>query len=196
MMLSAGISILVALGWSVPLGALLARSVLTPLREVLKASERIKIADFGTPVPELWSDEFAVIARSLNEAMTGLADRERLAEDNQALLADVQASRVRIVKASDEARRRVERDLHDGAQQRLVALLVGLKTLADSCEELSQSEIAQTLEDLAAELKKALSSYASWPAVFIRLSCPLRESALRFESFPTDKHPRLDRVLH
>lgn len=156
MMLSAGISILVALGWSVPLGALLARSVLTPLREVLKASERIKIADFGTPVPELWSDEFAVIARSLNEAMTGLADRERLAEDNQALLADVQASRVRIVKASDEARRRVERDLHDGAQQRLVALLVGLKTLADSCEELSQSEIAQTLEDLAAELKEGL----------------------------------------
>lgn len=156
MMLSAGISILVALGWSVPLSTLLARSVLTPLREVLKASERMKVADFGTPVPELWSDEFAVIARSLNEAMTGLADRERLAIDNEALLADVQASRVRIVKASDEARRRVERDLHDGAQQRLVALLVGLKTLADSCEDLSHSEIAKTLEDLAAELKESL----------------------------------------
>jgi signal transduction histidine kinase len=39
-----------------------------------------------------------------------------------ARLGDVEASRARIVAAADEARRRIERDLHDGAQQRLVSL--------------------------------------------------------------------------
>jgi signal transduction histidine kinase len=41
--------------------------------------------------------------------------------------ADLAASRARIVAASDQARRRIERDLHDGAQQRLVSLGLGLR---------------------------------------------------------------------
>jgi signal transduction histidine kinase len=41
--------------------------------------------------------------------------------------ADLAASRARIVAASDETRRRIERDLHDGAQQRLVSLGLGLR---------------------------------------------------------------------
>ena len=41
---------------------------------------------------------------------------------NAAARDELMASRARIVAAGDEARRRIERDLHDGAQQRLVAL--------------------------------------------------------------------------
>jgi signal transduction histidine kinase len=44
----------------------------------------------------------------------------------------LEASRVRIITAADEARRRVERDLHDGAQQRLVALALKARMLAES----------------------------------------------------------------
>jgi signal transduction histidine kinase len=43
--------------------------------------------------------------------------------------ADLEASRARVVAASDETRRRIERDLHDGTQQRLVALGLELRTL-------------------------------------------------------------------
>ncbi len=43
--------------------------------------------------------------------------------------ADLIASRARIVTAADEARRRIERDLHDGTQQRLVSLAMELRTL-------------------------------------------------------------------
>src|SRR5918995_3612088 len=48
--------------------------------------------------------------------------------DHADLTAELQASRVRIVEAADEARRRLERDLHDGAQQRFVSasMLLGL----------------------------------------------------------------------
>ena len=49
-------------------------------------------------------------------------DNARLQDDLRAQLEEVRASRTRIVEAADAERRRVERDLHDGAQQRLVAL--------------------------------------------------------------------------
>lgn len=56
-------------------------------------------------------------------AAVGLAlENERLHTEVLARLEDVRASRARIVEAADAARRRVERDLHDGAQQRLVNL--------------------------------------------------------------------------
>src|SRR5690606_15469174 len=48
---------------------------------------------------------------------------------NQAL----RASRARLVVATDRARRQVERDLHDGAQQRLVAIGIGLRRAQDLC---------------------------------------------------------------
>ena len=47
--------------------------------------------------------------------------------DNAQLYAELTTSRARIVAAADQARRRIERDLHDGAQQRLVHAIVTLK---------------------------------------------------------------------
>jgi signal transduction histidine kinase len=55
----------------------------------------------------------------------------RLTEDLKARLADLKAAQKRIVQAQDHERRRLERNIHDGAQQQLVALAVKLK-LADS----------------------------------------------------------------
>ena len=56
-------------------------------------------------------------------------DNERLKADLNARLEDLRASRRRIVEATVETRRRLERDLHDGAQQRLVSLSVDLQLL-------------------------------------------------------------------
>jgi len=53
-------------------------------------------------------------------------ENERLAAQVRAQLEEVRASRARIVEAADAERRRIERDLHDGAQQRLVALAMRL----------------------------------------------------------------------
>jgi PAS domain S-box-containing protein len=68
------------------------------------------------------------------------------------------ASRVRLVEASDDARRRIERDLHDGAQQRLVSLALALRLararLPEDAEESEQRltgalhELDQALEEL------------------------------------------------
>ncbi len=58
-------------------------------------------------------------------------DNQRLAAEVRAQLAEVRASRVRIVAAADEQRRRIERDLHDGAQQQLVTTALILRLARD-----------------------------------------------------------------
>jgi PAS domain S-box-containing protein len=62
--------------------------------------------------------------------------------------AEVAASRARIIAAADQTRRRIERDLHDGAQQRLVSLALQLRT--------AQAAIPPGLGELGAQLNRAL----------------------------------------
>jgi signal transduction histidine kinase len=58
-----------------------------------------------------------------------------------------EASQLRLVEAADEARRRIERDLHDGAQQRFVLALLWLKRAADrACGTAAEPLVAEALE--------------------------------------------------
>jgi signal transduction histidine kinase len=63
-------------------------------------------------------------------AAAGLTlENERLQAELRARLAELQASRARLVEATDTERRRLERDLHDGTQQRLVSIAMSLGLL-------------------------------------------------------------------
>jgi signal transduction histidine kinase len=68
---------------------------------------------------------------------------------------DLQSSRARIVKAGDEQRRKLERNLHDGAQQRLVSLALTLR-LARTKLATAPEALEPILEGAAEELNKAL----------------------------------------
>jgi signal transduction histidine kinase len=78
-------------------------------------------------------------------------ENERLAAQVRAQLEEVRASRARIVEAGDVERRRVERDLHDGAQQRLVALAMRLQLARASTEGASA-----VLDEATSELQAAI----------------------------------------
>ena len=69
--------------------------------------------------------------------------------------ADLSASRARLVKAGDEQRRKLERNLHDGAQQRLVSLALTIR-LARRQLETKPEAVAASLEGAAKELDLAL----------------------------------------
>jgi PAS domain S-box-containing protein len=69
--------------------------------------------------------------------------------------ADLSASRARLVKAGDEQRRKLERNLHDGAQQRLVSLALKIR-LARRLLETKPEAVAASLEGAAKELDLAL----------------------------------------
>ena len=78
----------------------------------------------------------------------------RLTAELQATIDDLRASRLRLVRAQDEERQRIERNLHDGAQQQLVALTVQLSLLEDSAGD--SGEVRQMTGQLRAGLRAAL----------------------------------------
>jgi PAS domain S-box-containing protein len=124
--------------------------------------------------------------------------RER--EIVEAQLSEVRASRARIVEAADRARREIERNLHDGAQQRLVSVSLDLQRLADRAglpngvrgdvkDALAELRTGLTeLRDLARGLhpsvltdrglEQALKSLAHRAAVPVELRVTLRETRL------------------
>ena len=68
---------------------------------------------------------------------------------------DLAASRARIVAASDETRRRIERDLHDGTQQRLVSLGLSLRAAQEAVPP-DQAELKQELAEVAGGMAEVL----------------------------------------
>ena len=78
----------------------------------------------------------------------------RLTAELQATIDDLLASRRRLVRAQDEERQRIERNLHDGAQQQLVALMVELSLLEDSAGD--PAEVRQVTGQLRAGLRAAV----------------------------------------
>lgn len=81
------------------------------------------------------------------QATAGLVlENERLAAEVRSQLAEVRASRGRIVAAADAERRRIERNLHDGAQQRLVTLSLALGLEASSVDA-AAAEILSRAQD-------------------------------------------------
>ena len=88
-------------------------------------------------------------------AAAGMAiENERLHAEVRAQLEEVRASRQRIVEAGDRERRRVERNLHDGAQQRLATLALSLAMIRD--RDGADPAMATSLAQASAELRQAI----------------------------------------
>jgi signal transduction histidine kinase len=143
----------------------------------------------GKEVAAIVHDEALSEERSFVEAVGSFAvmglTNERLAAQVEASLHELRRSRERIVAAADEERRRIERNLHDGAQQRLVALRIKLEL----AEELARSQglpDADQLHQLGEDVGEALDEVRSlargvYPALLVGggLDDALRAAARR-----------------
>jgi signal transduction histidine kinase len=83
-------------------------------------------------------------------------EHSRLQAEVQAQLEQVRASRARIVEAGDSERRRLERDLHDGAQQRLVTLSLALAMARDRAAQ-ADPDLGALIESASKEAKEAIT---------------------------------------
>jgi len=92
---------------------------------------------------------------SKEKLVRDLAAQAGLVLRNVRLVEDLRASRQRLVAAQDEERRRLERNIHDGAQQQLVALAVKAR-LARSLAEREPAKAAEMLDQIEAETQTAL----------------------------------------
>jgi signal transduction histidine kinase len=107
------------------------------------------VAVLGHPAGLLDDELLEQVAATARLAL----ENERLQAEVRARVEELRASRSRIVATGDAERRRLERDLHDGAQQRLVALALSLRLLSS---QLDDSDAAR-LHAAEAELDRAIA---------------------------------------
>ena len=122
------------------------------------------VAENGDPIAAVVHDpaladqrEFVRAAASL--ALAAVENRE-LATQVDESMEELRESRTRIQAAADNERRRIERDLHDGAQQRLVALRIRLGLAADAARD-DPERSAELLGELGIEAEEALEELRS-----------------------------------
>lgn len=115
----------------------------------------------GTPIAAIVHDsaldDQGDLVNAAAAAATLAMENERLQAEIRAQLQEVRASRARLVEAGDAARRRLERDLHDGSQQHLVTLAIQLSLAQTRLAEHTDPEIAALLEEAVNELRVALA---------------------------------------
>ncbi|HET9736988.1 MAG TPA: histidine kinase [Solirubrobacteraceae bacterium] len=113
----------------------------------------------GEPVAAIVHDEALLedpeLVRTAGAAAALALQNERLAAELHARYADLRAASARLVAAGDAARRRIERDLHDGAQQRLVSLSITLNLARNAAPP--GSPTAELLQEASTELAAGLS---------------------------------------
>jgi signal transduction histidine kinase len=115
-------------------------------------------ASVGVPISvagRLWgvmilSSRFGPLPANTEARLAGFTELAATAVANTEAQAEVAASRARIVAASDEARRRIERDLHDGVQQRLVTQAMMLSGIRDRVPADVHADLDELRDELAA----------------------------------------------
>jgi signal transduction histidine kinase len=168
----------------------LVRAIVLPIRRASAMAGRLAAGDLAVRMPEQGVGEIGALERSFNTMASSL----------EASRAELTASRARVVAAGDEARRRIERDLHDGTQQRLVSLGLELRTaeamVPPGGEELraqlshSAQGLAEAVEDLQ-EISRGIH-----PAILSKGGLgPALQALARRCAVPVELDLRIDRRL-
>jgi signal transduction histidine kinase len=97
------------------------------------------------------------LEREMGPAVELGLENERLQAEVLAQLEEIRASRTRIVETGDAERRRLERDLHDGAQQRVLALAYDIQRAGAAADSRGEGEVKSVLVEAAREVQTALS---------------------------------------
>jgi signal transduction histidine kinase len=134
------------------------------LTTLVRDDRRIAVISHTAALPEL--------QRELGTAVRLGLENERLQATVLAHLEELRASRARIVETGDAERRRLERDLHDGAQQRLLALsydirvaLVAATAEGDECTASTMQDALDQAQDALQELREL--AHGIYPAILV-----------------------------
>jgi signal transduction histidine kinase len=126
-------------------------------------------------------------------------ERDRLQRDLVKKIDELKASRARLVRVADEERRRLERNLHDGAQQRLTVVLLAMRRLEQRVAEDPElativSTARQELQDAIGELRELARGLHPPRLAQYGLAAAVRAASLR-SSIPIELDLRFDEEL-
>ena len=158
----------------------------------------------GQPVAVLIHDPVldhnAELVQSVCAAASLALENERLQAELRARLVELQASRTRLVEATDAERRRIERDLHDGTQQRLVQIAMSLglleRKLPAGVADV-QPLVQETRQALAVALEELRElTHGINPPLLVERGLPAAlEELCRRAALPTRLQTSIDRRL-
>jgi signal transduction histidine kinase len=143
--LAAGVGMAASLLLIVIFAGYLTMAIARPVRRAAAMAGRIAAGDLAAQLPEDGPGEVGALQQSFNTMVRALRHSR----------AELAASRARIVAAADRERRRIERDLHDGIQQRLVALVLDVRAVEAGLPAGSadvRAQLGRTADGLAATL--------------------------------------------
>jgi signal transduction histidine kinase len=128
--------------------------------DLARAGELVGRVDLGPKPGGYAAADLELLATVAAQATTAVAN-VRLASQLKEGLEELSTSRVRLIAAQDAERRRIERDLHDGIQQEVVALIAGLRLARNrlSRNQLTTDELTD-LQDQAREMLRELRELA------------------------------------
>jgi signal transduction histidine kinase len=165
------------------------------LRSSVGVPIRVEGRVWGAVMVALTREE--LLPADTESRLAGFTELVSTAIANAEAQAEVTASRARIVAAADQARRRIERDLHDGTQQRLVSLALRLR----AAQAAVPPELGGQLDEAVAEATGALEELTEiargiHPAILAKrgLAAALRTLARR-SPIPVDLQVRADERL-
>jgi signal transduction histidine kinase len=146
-------------------GRPVAEPVTAPGRAItalVRDRRRIAVVSHAAALPDL--------ERELGAAVRLALENERLQAEALAQLDQLRASRVRIVETGDTERRRLERDLHDGAQQRLLALSYDIRLARTNAEADGDAQTGSLLTHATGQAQAALEelrelAHGIYPAI-------------------------------
>jgi signal transduction histidine kinase len=129
---------------------------------LMEQDRRVAMVSHAAALPELEREFGAAIRLGL--------ENERLQAEILFQLGEVRASRARIVQAGDAERRRLERNLHDGAQQRILALSYDIRLAHASADAEADDRTRLLLEQALAEVQAGLGelrelAHGIYPAI-------------------------------
>ena len=131
---------------------------------LVRDGHKIAVVSHSAALPDL--------ERAIGAAVRLALENERLQAETLAQLDQLRASRVRMVELGDAERRQLERDLHDGAQQRLLALSYDVRLAHAQAQEGRDTAAAGLLTDATSEASAALSelrdlAHGIYPAILV-----------------------------
>ncbi len=132
------------------------------LTTLVRDGRKIAVVSHTAALPDL--------ERAIGAAVRLALENERLQAETLAQLEQLRASRVRIVETGDAERRQLERDLHDGAQQSLLALTYDLRLARAQAQSDDDNPTASLLTEATGEAQTALSelrtlAHGIYPAI-------------------------------
>lgn len=120
-----------------------------PILELVNATQAVKLGDFSHQVSTWANDEIGELIHNFNDMTHALAKShiERL-EREQLRVQYVNG----FITAQEDERKRIARELHDSTSQSLTSLLVGLRTMGDTCRRCATNQRVDELRNIASDI--------------------------------------------